>query len=62
MYRLEVRYAAQSLDLVVSRLTALEVEGPQAMLPTSPVPELQTYALMLVGLGALAARVRRRRR
>lgn len=62
VYRLEVRYAAQSLDLVVSRLTALEVEGPQAMLPTSPVPELQTYALMLVGLGALAARVRRRRR
>jgi len=40
---------------------ALTVEGGQLMLMTAPVPEPETYAMMIAGLGMLGAVARRRK-
>lgn len=60
VYQVEVHYGSTYLDLVVRRRAALGGLEPSAGLPTSPVPEPHTYALMLTGLGALVAHRRRR--
>ncbi|HWP18399.1 MAG TPA: PEP-CTERM sorting domain-containing protein [Burkholderiaceae bacterium] len=68
LYLVEARYGSTYVDLVVSRRASLaSYEGLTSLpdhlmaIPTSPVPEPETYALMLAGLGMVAAYARKRK-
>lgn len=64
LYSVSAIYGSDHVDLQVTRLETLLLQSPAALQAglLAPVPEPETYALMLAGVAVLWARARRQRR